>query len=63
MQATVIGASILSANPNEYTTKAFTISGSCKREYVKDQQRLLQVAVNSLQEGAKEACLTHEYNL
>ena len=48
MQATVIGTSILLANPNEYMTKAFTISGSCKREYVKDQQKLLQAAVNSL---------------
>jgi hypothetical protein len=51
MQATVIGASILSDNPSEYTTKAFAISGSCKREDVKDQQKLLQLAVNSLRAG------------
>ena len=41
----------------------FTISGSCKWEYVENQQRLLQVSVNSLQTGTKEASLALEFNL
>jgi len=44
MQATVIGASILSGDPNEYTTKAFAISGSCKKETVINQEKLLREA-------------------
>ena len=41
MQATVIRASILSGDPNEYTTKAFAISDSCKKETVINQEKLL----------------------
>lgn len=44
MQATVIGASILSDDPNEYTPKAFAISGSCKKETVTNQEIFLREA-------------------
>lgn len=59
----MIGASILSVNPNEYTTKVFAISGRCKRECVENQQRLLQLSVDSLRTGTKEASLALEFNL
>jgi len=38
----------LTADPNEYTTKSFAITGSCKRETVQDQERLLRLAIESL---------------
>lgn len=59
----MIGSSILSGDPNEYTTKAFAISGSCKREYVEDQQRLLQVGVDALRMGTKEVNSQLDSNL
>jgi len=43
-QATVVGASILTASPSEYITKPFAISGSCKRETVENQERLIRDA-------------------
>jgi len=53
MQATVIGASILSNDPNEYTTKAFAISGSCKMELVEDQERLIRSASSAVHEALR----------
>ena len=50
-QATVIAASVLSDVPSEYTAKPFEISGSCKRETVADQERLLRAATISLQKS------------
>ena len=50
-QATVIAASILSDVPSEYTAKPFVISGSCKRETVADQERLLRAATTSLRKS------------
>ncbi|KAF8875597.1 hypothetical protein CPB84DRAFT_1752637 [Gymnopilus junonius] len=46
--AMVIGASILSDDPNDYTTRPFAISGSCKCETVQDQERLLHQASEAL---------------
>ncbi|KDR65515.1 hypothetical protein GALMADRAFT_148622 [Galerina marginata CBS 339.88] len=50
VQATVIGASILSGDPNDYTTRSFAIS-SCKQETVQDQERLLRLASDQLIES------------
>ncbi|KAF8908219.1 hypothetical protein CPB84DRAFT_1744384 [Gymnopilus junonius] len=48
-EATVIGVSILSENLNDYTTKAFAISGSCKMETFHEQEKLLRLAADSVQ--------------
>src|SRR5258705_256374 len=50
-QATVIAASVLSDVLSEYTAKPFVISGSCKRETVANQERLLRAATTSLQKS------------
>ena len=61
MKATVIGSSILSDDPNEYTTRAFAISGSCKMELVEDQERLIRSASsavhNTLRNGVRLYCI------
>jgi hypothetical protein len=44
----VIGASILSGDPSDYTMRPFAISGSCKEELVEDQEKLLQHASDTL---------------
>jgi len=49
----VIAASILSSVPSEYAARPFVISGSCKRETVADQQRLLASASHLLQESQR----------
>jgi len=64
MQATVIGASILSNDPSNYTTKAFAISGSCKMESVEDQERLIRSASSAvhdtLQNGLRLYCIASD---
>ena len=64
MQATVIGTSILSNDPSEYTTKAFAISGSCKMESVEDQERLIRSASSAvhdtLQNGLRLYCIASD---
>ena len=61
MKATVIGSSILSNDSNEYTTRAFAITGSCKMETVEDQERLIRSASSSvqdtLQNGVRLYCI------
>ncbi|KIM34748.1 hypothetical protein M413DRAFT_33053 [Hebeloma cylindrosporum] len=53
-EATVIGASILTANPSEYTTKLFAISGSCKHEMVENQEHLIRDASEALIKSQKK---------
>lgn len=50
MQATVIAGSILGSASSKYAAKPFLVSGSCKRETVNDQEKLLRIASNALQE-------------
>ncbi|KAF4615995.1 hypothetical protein D9613_011212 [Agrocybe pediades] len=47
-EATVIGTSVFSASPKEYTTKVIAISGSCKQELVADQEKLLKTAASEI---------------
>lgn len=37
---------ILSSNPREYAARAFSVSGTCKRESVEDQQSLIQDGID-----------------
>ena len=57
---TVIGASILSQEPSKYVTKPFGMSGSCKRETVADQEKLIIASVDALKEQ-QEALRTRLY--
>lgn len=53
-QATVIAACLLTDDPKAYAARPFVISGTCKREDVESQRKLLQITSSALhksQEG------------
>ncbi|KAF9473610.1 hypothetical protein BDN70DRAFT_937308 [Pholiota conissans] len=49
-EATVIGASILDEEPSKYVTKPFAMSGSCKRESLEDQEKLISLSVAAVKD-------------
>ncbi|KAF9473694.1 hypothetical protein BDN70DRAFT_816863 [Pholiota conissans] len=44
-EVTVIGSSILCSEPQKYVTKPYGMSGSCKRETVEDQEKLIATSI------------------
>jgi hypothetical protein len=52
-KATVIAACLLTDDPKAYAARPFVISGTCKREDVESQKKLLQITSSALCESQK----------
>lgn len=50
----VISASILCDEPHKYVTKPYGMSGSCKREMVADQEKLICTSVDALKDQEED---------